>query len=159
MTSLARGAPQIFASGEQGAAYLIRAEGTYFCVRPLRKMGCSRYNLRGKEVILMQERRRVAHPPHHSFWGGMAMGSLPFLLLLGITIRTFLDQKDGSIFVDQDIHFAFYLYGTELLAAVACLLIKRLRHVGTGLFTSLFFTPVIVLVLSLLMVFITGSVF
>jgi hypothetical protein len=89
----------------------------------------------------------------------MAMGSLPLLLLVGITIRALLDPKDGSIFVDQDIHFAFYLYGTEILAALVCLLIKRLRHVGAGLFTSLFFTPIIVLVLSLLMVFITGSVF
>jgi len=39
------------------------------------------------------------------------------------------------------------------------LLIKRLRHVESGLFTSLFFTPVALLVLSLLMVFITGTIF
>jgi uncharacterized membrane protein YhaH (DUF805 family) len=107
----------------------------------------------------MQESRRVAHPPRHAYWLGMVVGSVPFLLVLGIFILGLIDQKEGQIVFDPGIHLALYLYGTGILATVICLLIKQFRQVGAGLFTSLFFTPVILLALGIVMVFILGPVF
>ena len=107
----------------------------------------------------MQDRRYVAQSPRHSYWVGMAVGSFPFLLVLGIFIMDLIDQKEGNIFFDQGIHIALYLYGIGILATAVCLLIKQSRQVGAGLFTALFFTPVVLLALGILMIFITGPVF
>ena len=57
---------------------------------------------------------------------------------------------------DQGMYLVWYLSGVEVLATVACLLIKPLRPVGAGLFAALFFTPVALLILGFIMVLVLG---
>jgi hypothetical protein len=85
----------------------------------------------------------------------MIVGGLPFLL----TVAVFLAASAHLAPFDQGIRLVLYLSGAEVLATVACLLVKRLRQVGAGLFTALFFTPVALLGLGFLLVLVSGSAF
>lgn len=98
----------------------------------------------------MQKNISARRPPRRSYWIGMLVGSLPFLLTLAVFIVASAQREP----FDQGIRLVLYLSGTEVLATLACLLIKRLRQIGAGLFTSLFFTPVALLALSIIMVLI-----